>query len=226
LQEALLIKLVTFLKGNHLLERSAFFTRWHTKHAPMAAIFPGLRGYVLSRETSAEAPADAFAELWFDDRQAVQSAYSSDVGRSGSSDANAYTSRRRQALLDETWLNGAGPAVDGSKQLVAVKRRADMTRAEFLDWWQGPVATQAKEYAGGRRLRLCWDSAGLVLNSDPSSDLGLLTGEGEADGLIETWANPGEDISALDATGEALLASVRQGAQRSELLRLEEHRIV
>jgi uncharacterized protein (TIGR02118 family) len=221
-----LIKLVTFLKGNTLLERGAFFTRWHTVHAPMAAIFPGLRAYVLSREVSATATADAFAELWFDDRQAVQEAYSSDVGRSGSSDANKYTSRRRQALLDETWLIGPGPAGDGFKQLVAVKRRTDMTRGEFLDWWQGPVAREATAQAGGRRLRLCRDGAGLVLNSDPASDSGLMSGEGEADGLIEVWANPGEDISALDGIGDALMTAVAPGALRAERLRLQEHRIV
>lgn len=221
-----MIKLVTFLKGNALLERSAFFTRWHTVHAPMAAIFPGLRGYVLSREVSEDATADAFAELWFDDRQAVQDAYSSDVGRSGSSDANKYTSRRRQALLDETWLTGPGGAGDGFKQMVAVKRRDGMSRADFLAWWQGPVAAQAIAMAGGRRLRLCSDGAGVVLNSNPDSDSGLLPGEGEADGLIEVWANPGEDITALDGIGDALMAAVTPGALRAERLRLQEHRIV
>jgi len=225
-EEAVLIKLVTFLKGNALLDRSAFFARWHDKHAPMAAIFPGLRAYVLSREVSHEAAADAFAELWFDDREAVQSAYSSDVGRSGSADANTYTSRRRQALLDETWLNGPGQPMWGLKQLVAVKRPAAMTRAEFLHWWEGPIAALARAQAGGRRLRLCADRAGLVLNSDPASDLGLVAGEGEADGLIEIWASPGEGIGALDDIGSTLLEAVAPGAARAERLRLDEHRIV
>jgi uncharacterized protein (TIGR02118 family) len=221
-----LIKLVTFLKGNHLLGRDAFFRRWHDKHTPMAAIFPGLRGYVLSREVSPMAAADAFAELWFDDRAAVQAAYSSEVGRSGSADANAYTSRRRQALLDETWLNRDGAAGDGLKLVIAVKRRADMPRAAFLDWWEGPIAAQALDLAEGRRLRLCADRVGLVLNSDPASDRGLVADEGEADGLIEIWARPGEDVAAMDGFGGAMIAAAGPGVDRAERLRLDEHRIV
>jgi uncharacterized protein (TIGR02118 family) len=224
--EGSLIKLVTFLKGNHLLDRSAFFTRWHTQHAPMAAVFPGLRGYVLSREVSDAAAADAFAELWFDDREAVQSAYSSDIGRSGSTDANLYTSRRRQALLDEAWLSEARPAGCGLKQVIAVKRRSDMTRADFLEWWQSSVAMLALKHSEGRPLRLCRDGAGKVLNSDPNSDSGLMDAEGEADGLVEIWPHPGESISDLDEFGDVLLAAVTPNSERAERLRLDEHRIV
>jgi uncharacterized protein (TIGR02118 family) len=221
-----LIKLVTFLKGNQRLDRAAFFARWHDKHAPMAAVFPGLRGYVLSREVSPDADADAFAELWFDSRPAAQSAYSSEVGRAGSADANAYTARRRQALLDETWLSAARPRGAGPKQVVAVKRREDMTRQEFLEWWEGQTGERALALAGDRPVRLCSDGAGLVLNSDPASDRGLLPGEGEADGLIELWPHPGEALSALDAAIGALMEATRHGAARTERLRLEEHRIV
>ena len=60
-----------------------FVERWLTKHAPMAAIFPGLRKYTLSGACGPDGHSDAFAELWFDDREACQAAYSSDVGRSG-----------------------------------------------------------------------------------------------------------------------------------------------
>lgn len=222
----MLIKLVTFLKGNALLDRSAFFTRWHEKHAPMAAIFPGLRAYVLSREVSEEAAADAFAELWFDDREALQRAYNSDVGRAGSTDANAYTSRRRQALMDELWLNAHEPATFGLKQVVAVKRRTDTTRADFMSWWEGEIAPLALKAAGGRQVRLCSDRPGLVLNSDPTKESGLLEGEGEADGLIEIWANPGEGIEALDDVCWSLLEATGPSAERAERLRLDEHRIV
>lgn len=222
-----MIKLVTFLKGNQRLSRADFFQRWITQHAPMAAVFPGLRAYVLSREVGEEAAADAFAELWFDDRDAAQAAYGSPVGRSGSGDANAYTSRREQALLDETWIRKpeAGPEA-GRKLVVAVKRPAQTPRDAFVGWWLDDVARLAADEFAGRPVRLCADTAGVVLDSDPSGLGQLIAAEGAKDGLIEIWLRPAEDFDVLAPAVERVSSAIRDSRCPIETLRLEEHRIV
>lgn len=223
----IVIKLVTFLKGNQRLSRADFFQRWITQHAPMAAIFPGLRAYVLSREVGEEAAADAFAELWFDDRDAAQAAYGSPVGRSGSGDANAYTSRRVQALLDETWIRkpAAGPEA-GRKLVVAAKRPAGTPREGFVRWWLDDVARLAADEFVARPVRLCADLAGMVLDSDPAGPGQLIAAEGATDGLIEIWLNPAEDFDVLAPAVERISSVIHEYRCTIETLLLEEHRIV
>lgn len=220
-----MIKLVTFLKRSDALEREGFVHRWLTKHAPMAAIFPGLRAYRLSGAMGPDAPADAFAELWFDTREACQAAYSSDVGRAGSSDANAYTSRRRQALLDEKWLSSPSDRC-GVKVVLAAKRGEGESRDGFIAWWTTEMAGKAAAAAGARPAKLCTDGAGLVLDSDPGGSRGLVAGEGETDGLIEIWAEDDESAEALAARFGPLRGEADRRGCTSELLLLRENRIV
>ena len=219
------MKLVTFLKRRPDMTRDAFVERWLTKHAPMAAVFPGLRKYTLSGSCGPESDADAFAELWFDDRQACQAAYSSEVGRSGSGDANAYTSRRAQALLDEYWLTPDVGRV-GEKVVLAVKRPEQTARQEFVAWWQGEVGRQVLPLIGERQARLCFDREGLVLNSDPQSRDGLRRAEGEVDGLLEIWTSPSESPESVATRLEPFMTSIRPLGIRAELLMLRENRIV
>lgn len=204
------MKLVTFLKRRADMSRDAFVERWLTKHAPMAAIFPGLRKYTLSGSFGPESDADAFAELWFDDREACQTAYSSDVGRTGSGDANSYTSRRAQALLDEEWLTqDLGQA--GEKIVLAVKRAPQTARADFVAWWRSEVGRQLSSLIGERQARLCFDGEGLVLNSNPESSEGLRQAEGEADGLLEIWTSPGESAESVSTWIKPFMSSMGAG---------------
>lgn len=219
------MKLVTFLKRRSDMTRDAFVERWLTKHAPMAAIFPGLRKYTLSGACGPDGHADAFAELWFDDREACQAAYSSDVGRSGSGDANSYTSRRAQALLDEEWLTQDLGQV-GEKVVLAVKRSRQAVRQEFVAWWQSEPSRQLLPLIGKRQARVCFDAEGLVLNSNPESSDGLRQAEGEVDGLLEIWTSAGEGPESLATQINPFVSSIRRLGVGAELLMLREHRIV
>ena len=58
-----MIKLVTFQKRANSLTRSEFEHRWQTIHGPMAAQFPGLRGYMLGFSIEPDEPqADGIAQ--------------------------------------------------------------------------------------------------------------------------------------------------------------------
>ncbi|MBU4527433.1 MAG: EthD family reductase [Desulfomicrobium sp.] len=219
------MKLVTFLKRRADMTRDAFVERWLTKHAPMAAIFPGLRKYTLSGACGPDGHSDAFAELWFDDREACQAAYSSDVGRSGSGDANSYTSRRAQALLDEEWLT-QDLEQGGEKVVLAVKRAKPIARPDFVAWWQSEVGKHVLPLIGMRQARLCFDREGLVLNSNPESNDGLKQAEGEVDGLLEIWTSFGESPESVATQLEPFISSIQRLGIRAELLMLRENRIV
>jgi uncharacterized protein (TIGR02118 family) len=227
--QSAMIKLLTFLKPVSGLSHEEFRKRWLTVHAPMAASFPGLRGYMLSFsiEGVRDPPANGVAQLWFDSRQSVQRSYATERGRAGSADANQYLSRRAQMLASETWLSNQHSLADMPfKYLLGSKRRKDMSRDEFVDWWTGPFGAEVAE--AGRaygQARLAYDEAGKLLNSGTSGNLELLDKEGVFDGLAELWF---PDLCAMRQIVPALALRERCRAlgHVTEELLLEEHVIV
>lgn len=181
-----MIKLVTFQKRVPSLTRPGFEERWRTVHGPIAATFPGLRGYLLGFSLDeGEPPADGIAQLWFDSREACQASYASDIGRNGSADASKWLARREHLLATEEWLDrddGAAPL----KLVLCLKRPPDAPRAAFLD----RLRTAAQGLAGrtgAGRARLSLDEAGLLLNSQTEGALELRSGEAPYDALVELW---------------------------------------
>jgi uncharacterized protein (TIGR02118 family) len=215
-----MIKLVTFLKRRPDLTRPQFKERWLTVHAPIASVFPGLRGYMLGFSLEAEEPkADGVAQLWFESRRGAQASYASEIGRNGSADANAYLARREHLLVSEEWVSRSAPLVDTPfKLLIAAKRRPEVPRLNFVDSWRelgrGPVG----ERCGSGQVRLCYDEAGELLNSRTSGALDLIEGEAVFDGMLELWFASEE---ALRAGYAAYLAGVRS-TLASEVSSLEE----
>ncbi len=81
-----MIKSVSLLTRKSHLSRAEFRKVWEGEHAPMVRAVPGVRRYVLSfvieEPERANAPiqpmsVDAMAELWYDDRAALQRAAAS-----------------------------------------------------------------------------------------------------------------------------------------------------
>lgn len=191
-----MIKLVTFQKRAKGMTRPEFEDRWRTIHGPMAAQFPGLRGYMLGFSIEpGEPPADGIAQLWFDSREACQASYASDIGRTGSADAIQYLGRREHMLLSEEWILKSGSlATTPFKLVIAGKRRAGIDRASFCAWWRD-FLPDLPERTGAKNARICVDEAGELLNSKTGGSLTLVKGEAVYDGLIEAWF---PDRSTLD----------------------------
>ncbi len=184
-----MIKLVTFQKRVAQLTRPAFERRWETIHGPIAAAFPGLRGYVLGFSLDDGEPlADGVAQLWFDTRESCQASYASEIGRNGSKDASAWLARREHLLASECWLKRSGALSSTPfKLLLCLKRRVDKSRASFLDRL-GTLATPAIcTVTGASQARLSLDEAGQLLNSKVAGDLTLVTDEAPYDALVELW---------------------------------------
>jgi uncharacterized protein (TIGR02118 family) len=183
------IKLVTFLKRGAQLTRPEFVERWETVHAPLAAIFPGLRGYMLGFSVDeGEPPADGVAQLWFDSRLAAQASYASDIGRRGSADAGAYLSRREHLLASETWVTVPTPLSETPyKLLICFKRRTGASRSSFVDWLRNDAPQDVIAICKPDQMRVSVDEAGQLLNSGTEGSLELIEGEAVFDGFLELW---------------------------------------
>lgn len=184
-----MIKLVTLLKRRPTMTRGEFEDRWLNVHAPMAAVFPGLRGYVLSFSIQPGEPdADGVAQLWFDDRAGAQRSYASEVGRNGSHDASSNLSRRDHLLVSERWAGAPETQSAKSYKLMIGYRRAEGThRAEFVEFFRGLDAEMLQSALGSQVVRLCVDEAGQQLNSGVEGNLELIHRDAVFDGIVEAW---------------------------------------
>lgn len=87
-----MVKVVGLLHKKEGMGRDEFLRYWRDVHAPLVVPMPGLRRYVISvavqLQGSSEAPRfDGVAELWFDDGEAVKTAFASPQGQKVQNDA-------------------------------------------------------------------------------------------------------------------------------------------
>jgi len=184
-----MIKLVTMLKRRSDMTRREFEHRWLYVHAPIAAVFPDLRGYVLSFSIEdGEPQADGVAQLWFDDREAVQKSYASQIGREGSNDARGYLARRDHLMVSEKW---AGPADESAgfayKMMLGLKRRDGRSREQFVADVQNLDDAVLQQGLETPTVRVCVDEQGKQLNSGVDGALDLFEAEAVFDALVEAW---------------------------------------
>ncbi len=225
-----MIKLVTFLKRRDGLSRPEFEQRWLTVHAPMAAVFQGLRGYMLSFPVwpaHEEPSADGVAQLWFDSEEATQESYSTDVGRSGSRDAASNLSRRQHLFAFEQWIV-APPSLAGFpfKLLVACKRLPLLDRSAFLGAWDEVARQVARDLFPGLPSRVCFDRRGKVLNSSPGGQLALIDADAVHDGMLEVWTDSEASVIELASRVAAPPASLLAIGTGFEILPMKENVIV
>lgn len=224
-----MIKLVTLLKRRPPLDRPAFETRWLTVHAPMAAVFPGLRGYMLGFPVdpqSAEPSADGVAQLWFDTEEAAQASYATDIGRSGSKDASGNLTRREHLFVSEQWIRPAGFLAGlPFKLLVAGKRRAGVARETFAADWEQSARELAAIFPD-HGVRACVDRRGKMLSSASEGPLTLRDAEPPHDGLIEIWCRTFEDLQSLQGQQGVVERVIEVHVASKEILGLREHVVV
>ena len=205
-----MIKLVTFLKRRENLTRPEFEQRWLTIHAPKAAVFPGLQGYMLSFPVlppDQEPSADGVAQLWFESEEATQTSYSSNIGRSGSKDAASNLSRRQHLFSHDRWILAPKSLTEFPfKLLVACRRKPSMNRIDFLEAWETAARQIAKSLFMNLPSRVCTDRLGKILNSSPDGLLALVDADAVHDGMFEVWARNETAVMEL-ASRVAILPS-------------------
>lgn len=86
-----MIKIVDLLVRKDGYSHEEFVERWQGDHGDLAKDLPGLRKYVTSVPDSPEhAEYDGVLELYFDDMEAMNEAFQSDIGQEVQEDAEEF----------------------------------------------------------------------------------------------------------------------------------------
>ena len=103
-----MFKAIVALTPGADMGQDEFVHWWTVEHAPLAEQLPGLRRLVFNVVEEASEPDGpaGFAELWFDSREAFESAYATEVGKAVAQDSLDHVDRRVRYLLDEHVIVG------------------------------------------------------------------------------------------------------------------------
>ena len=107
-----MIKLVALVRRRPDLDPEAFRDYWLKMHAPLAAAIPGMRGYRINiagdSGTQPPAPYDGSAEIWFEDRAAMEAGLGSEQGRIAGEDTAHFADSIEFLLTEEHIILGGG----------------------------------------------------------------------------------------------------------------------
>jgi len=105
-----MIKLVALVRRKADLDPIAFRDYWLNVHAPLAAAIPGMRGYRINIAgdpgEQPPAPYDGSAEIWFDDRAAMEAGLGSEQGRIAGEDTAHFTASIEFLVTEEHVILG------------------------------------------------------------------------------------------------------------------------
>jgi uncharacterized protein (TIGR02118 family) len=205
-------RVVIYLKRRPDLLQSDFFSWWLGSHQVLAEALPGLRQYTISLAVDTQDEAfDGLAELWFDDLAAADAAFASPVGQAARADAEAHVSSRERLNLTEHVIIDH-PSPPRFKFAAGLKRRADLSREAFGQWWLERHVPYVKKFPDVRKYRVS------LVESGP---------ETLVDGLAEVWFDDMDTlrrVTASEVVKEAQRHSVAHSSDRIRLS-LEEHRV-
>jgi uncharacterized protein (TIGR02118 family) len=187
-----LAKLCVFAQRAPGVETDAF-RAWWLEQAQAARSLAGLRSCRANvvdetRAFGIAAPAaacDGTAELCFDSESALRAALASGLARA---DADGHC-RRRVEFLTEEHLLIAGPSAGQSrmKLVVQMRRRSDLSPADFEAWWLEHVRfSRGIPGLRGYRINLVRDADGVGIQPDDAA----------FDGTAELWF---DDLDAFEA---------------------------
>ncbi len=101
-----MFKAVILLTRREGASHEDFRSWWLERHAPLARQLPGLRRLVFNLVENEDTTCDGVSELWFDSREAFESAYASEIGRRVAADSLANVSARVRLFVEEHPLAG------------------------------------------------------------------------------------------------------------------------
>lgn len=110
-----MIKTIGLLTRRDGWTREQFIKHWVEVHAPLAHAVPGLRRYVQNHitgeRTRTDIPAtdveiDGIAELWFDDRAALEAAAQTPQMKALHADGARFIGRIRSYIVEERFVIG------------------------------------------------------------------------------------------------------------------------
>ncbi len=110
-----MVKLIAFLKRKPGMSREEFARRWVREHTKLSSRLPGLRGYRINiatdRQPAGTGPEplyDGTAELWWDDVDAMEASFATELGQRAGDDADQFADVRIHLYTTEHVIIG-GP---------------------------------------------------------------------------------------------------------------------
>lgn len=99
-----MVKLVGLIRRRSDLSPGEFRSHWLETHAKLAAKLPGLRRYsinLIDRDAYPNAVYDGFSELWFDSKEALDSAFAGPAGQAIEGDIPRFIGELVRVIVDE-----------------------------------------------------------------------------------------------------------------------------
>jgi uncharacterized protein (TIGR02118 family) len=99
-----MVKLVGLIVRRADLSPRDFQAHWLETHAKLASKLPGLRRYsinLINRDVYPNALYDGFSELWFDSREALDSAFAGPAGQAIEGDIPRFIGELVRVIVDE-----------------------------------------------------------------------------------------------------------------------------
>ena len=205
------MKLSVFLQRRDGLSRDEF-RAWWLRHVDIARHIPGLRGYRINfvddvRPFGIEATRVAYdgtAELWFQSDQSLANGFESHHAQRAVADADSACGRRVEFETEEHIVLDGPVRPEGlAKVVVLLRRRPDLTHADFEHWWLEHVnLSQRIPGLRGYRVNLVNGVRGAGYRSE----------DVEFDGSAELWF---DNVEAIDRGFDSDLG--RRAVRDSEL---------
>lgn len=128
-------KVLIFLKRAGNIDRASFFKWLLDDFSAMARKLASVRRYTVSLEAEGvERDFEALLEFWFDDAKSADAAFGGANGRTALADLEAHVTRLERVHVAEHKFVNAVPTA-AFKLVAGLKRREDLTRAQFKSWW-------------------------------------------------------------------------------------------
>ena len=200
-----------FLTRKQGLDRAAFAQHWQGGHGPIAAQFPGLRGYVQNLVTDDSQmgidhrrgswSVDGISQLWFDDLSSMNAAISAPVYAPALSDEEAFIGAISLVTCDTNVVKAPDETAPLIKRMSILTRPEHVTPAAFKKEWWGFHAEAVSKFPGlaGYRQNLVI-ARGRTPDAVPSAD------EQRIDGVVELFFRSVDDLKAAFASPAAVVS--------------------
>jgi len=158
-----------------------FHRYWREVHGPIALSITGLRRYVQSHRSAHEFPGfacpyDGVAEIWFDDLQTLANLPNDPgyVNGAQADEPNFIDTDKLVFLATREHVFIEGPPIEKDtpllKAVFLIKRRPDLSVAEFQDYWINGHAPQIPRDAGIMRYVQCHQAPETYAEGTPAYD--------------------------------------------------------
>lgn len=189
------------LKKRADLSTDQFRRHWREVHGPLAARMPGLRAYhqnhVVDKSQLAIDHArggwdlDGISELWFDDRDSMTRAITSDAYKAVAADSPNCMATTAVIVAEQTVVVPCDTTHARIKRMSILERRHGLTPDDFRHEWLDKHAAMVAKFPA-----IAGYTQNLVTERAATPGIDADGGNQGADGIVEMWFRNTDDLTA------------------------------